>query len=148
MENMDCFVALLLAGTRKEWRKHEQGHRRANRAFNRDYVASVQNSDVKRFDEILAPDFYCSNPDKSLVDRAGFLKQTAQPVTIKNRTAHDVKIRLMGDFAIIHAATSYTTRGRQSGARPLHRLLGQAERQMARGIRACVEVRRTVICLA
>ena len=35
-------------------------------ALNRDYVASVQNSDVKRFDEILAADFYCSNPDKTL----------------------------------------------------------------------------------
>jgi len=31
-------------------------------ALNRDYVNSVQNSDVKRFDEILAEDFYCSNP--------------------------------------------------------------------------------------
>jgi ketosteroid isomerase-like protein len=76
--------------------------------LNRDYVASVQNSDVKRFDEILAADFYCTNPDKSLVDRAGFLKQTAQPVAIRNLTAHDVKIRVMGDFAIIHGATSYT----------------------------------------
>ena len=78
-------------------------------ALNKDYVDSVQHSDVKRFDEILAPDFYCSNPDKSLVDRAAFLKQTAKPVTIKNLRAHDVKIRVMGDFAIIHAATSYTT---------------------------------------
>jgi ketosteroid isomerase-like protein len=78
-------------------------------ALNRDYVASVQNSDVKRFDEILAPDFYCSNPDKALVDRAASLKQTAQPVAIRNLRAHDVKIRVMGDFAIIHAATSYTT---------------------------------------
>ena len=78
-------------------------------ALNRDYVASVQNSDVKRFDEILAPDFYCSNPDKSLVDRAAFLRQTAQPVAIKNLEARHVKIRVMGDFAIIHAATSYTT---------------------------------------
>ena len=78
-------------------------------SLNRDYVASVQNSDVKRFDEILAPDFYCSNPDKSLVDRAAFLKQTAQPVAIRNLRAHEVKIRVMGDFAIIHAATSYTT---------------------------------------
>ena len=77
--------------------------------LNRDYVASVQNSDVKRFDEILADDFYCSNPDKSLVDRAGFLKQTAVPVAIKNLEAHDVKIRVMGDFAIIHGRTSYTT---------------------------------------
>lgn len=77
-------------------------------ALNKDYVDSVQHSDVKRFDEILAPDFYCSNPDKSLVDRAAFLKQTAKPVTIRNLCAHDVKIRVMGDFAIIHAATSYT----------------------------------------
>jgi len=77
-------------------------------SLNRDYVDSVQNSDVKRFDEILAEDFYCSNPDKSLVDRAGFLKQTAIPVAIRNLEAHDVKIRLMGDFAIIHARTSYT----------------------------------------
>src|SRR5881227_1855404 len=76
-------------------------------SLNRDYVASVQNSDVKRFDEILAQDFYCSNPDKSLVDRAGFLKQTAIPVTIRNLEAHDVRIRIMGDFAIVHARTSY-----------------------------------------
>jgi ketosteroid isomerase-like protein len=78
-------------------------------ALNRDYVASVQNGDVRRFDEILAQDFYCSNPDKSLVDRAGFLKQTALPVTIKNLIAEDVKIRVLGDFAIIHARTSYLT---------------------------------------
>jgi ketosteroid isomerase-like protein len=87
-------------------------------ALNRDYVASVQNSDVKRFDEILADDFYCSNPDKSLVDRAGFLKQTAVPVAIRNLEAHDVKIRVMGDFAIIHAATRYTTPdGQQASGR-------------------------------
>ena len=78
-------------------------------ALNRAYVASVQNCDVKRFDEILAQDFYCSNPDKSLVDRAAFLKQTAVPVTIRNLKAEDVKIRVLGDFAIIHARTSYTT---------------------------------------
>ena len=86
--------------------------------LNRDYVASVQNSDVKRFDEILAEDFYCSNPDKSLVDRAGFLKQTAAPVAIKNLEAHDVKIRVMGDLAIIHASTSYTAPdGQQASGR-------------------------------
>jgi ketosteroid isomerase-like protein len=87
-------------------------------ALNRDYVASVQNSDVKRFDEILAEDFYCSNPDKSLVDRAAFLKQTAVPATIKNLRAEDVKIRILGDFAIIHARTCYTTPdGQQASGR-------------------------------
>jgi ketosteroid isomerase-like protein len=86
--------------------------------LNRDYVASVQNGDVKRFDEILADDFFCSNPDKSLVDRSGFLEQTAIPVKIKNLEAHEVKIRVMGDFAIIHAATRYTMAdGQQASGR-------------------------------
>ena len=35
-------------------------------ALNRDYIASVQNSDVTRFNEILAPEFFCSNPDRIL----------------------------------------------------------------------------------
>jgi ketosteroid isomerase-like protein len=78
------------------------------RELNRDYIRSVQHSDVDRFDEILADDFRCSNPDGTLVDRAGFLLQTARPVTISHLEAHDVDIRLMGDFAIIHATTSYT----------------------------------------
>ncbi|WP_426437729.1 nuclear transport factor 2 family protein [Bradyrhizobium genosp. P] len=76
--------------------------------LNKDYVDSVQNCDVQRFDEILAADFYCTNPDKSLVNRAAFLKQTAIPVKIRGLKAEDVKIRILGDFAIIHAQTSYT----------------------------------------
>ena len=75
--------------------------------LNRDYIRSVQMSDVRRFDEILAEEFYCSNPDGSLVDRKAFLEQTARPVTISNLEAHDVLIRVLGDVAIIHARTSY-----------------------------------------
>ncbi|HEX2890733.1 nuclear transport factor 2 family protein [Vineibacter terrae] len=77
-------------------------------ALNRDYIRSVQASDVGRFEEILADDFYCSNPDGSLIDRAAFLKQTAQPVRITGLEALDVMVRIMGDFAIIHARTRYT----------------------------------------
>ncbi|HWN55648.1 MAG TPA: nuclear transport factor 2 family protein [Methylomirabilota bacterium] len=77
-------------------------------ALNRDYINSVQAGDVRRFDQILADDFLCSNPDGTLIDREAFLKQTARPVTISNLQAHDVNVRLMGDFAIIHARTTYT----------------------------------------
>ena len=76
--------------------------------LNHDYIRSVQTSDVRRFDEILADDFLCSNPDGSLVDREGFLKQTALPVKISGLAAHDVNVRLLGDVAIIHARTTYT----------------------------------------
>jgi ketosteroid isomerase-like protein len=84
--------------------------------LNRDYITSVQNSDVRRFDEILAEDFYCSNPDGSIVDRKGFLAQTAKPVTIKNLEAKDVMIRIVGDVAIIHARTTYTLPDGREGA--------------------------------
>jgi ketosteroid isomerase-like protein len=78
-------------------------------ALNDDYIRSVQNGDVRRFGEILADDFLCSNPDGSLVDKAGFLAQTARPVTIRGLAAEEVKVRILGDVAIIHARTSYTT---------------------------------------
>jgi len=84
--------------------------------LNRDYIRSVQTSDARRFGEILADDFLCSNPDGSLVDRQGFLRQTALPVRICNLEAHDIKVRIMGDFAIIHARTSYTTPDGGSGS--------------------------------
>ena len=71
-------------------------------ALNRDYFTSVQKGDVKRFEEILADDFMSSHPDGSLLDKAGFLKLTAQPVTFSRLVAEDVRIRVLGDFAIIH----------------------------------------------
>ena len=71
-------------------------------ALNRDFFASVQKGDVQRFEEILADDFMMSDPDGSLLDKAEFLKLTAQPVTISGLVEEDVRIRLLGDFAIIH----------------------------------------------
>lgn len=78
-------------------------------ALNDDYIRSVQAGDARRFGEILAEDFLCSNPDGSLVDKAGFLAQTARPVSVRGLVAEDVKVRVLGDVAIIHARTGYTT---------------------------------------
>jgi hypothetical protein len=77
--------------------------------LNETYINSVQHSDVVRFDQILAQEFYCTLPDKTFVDRVAFLDYTAIPVKIKNLRAEDVKIRVLGDFAIIHGRTSYLT---------------------------------------
>lgn len=84
--------------------------------LNQDYIKSVQTSDVPRFKAILADDFLCSLPDGSLIDRDRFLEHTARPVTISNLEAHDVDVRLMGDFAIIHARTTFTTSDGKPGA--------------------------------
>jgi len=71
-------------------------------ALNRDFFASVQNGDVKRFEEILADDFMSSTPDGSLSNKAEFLKLTALPVKFSELVEEDVRIRVLGDFAIIH----------------------------------------------
>jgi ketosteroid isomerase-like protein len=86
--------------------------------LNRGYIRSVQESDTRWFAEMLADDFLNTNPDGSLADKAGFLKQVAPKAAITNLQCHDVNIRLMGDFAIIHARTSYSKPdGRPGGGR-------------------------------
>ncbi len=95
-----------------------QGDFDALTALNRDYIHSVQHGDVRRFGEILAEDFLCSNPDGSLVDKQGFLAQTGRAVTISGLTAEEVRVRILGDVAIIHARTSYmTANGEQRNGR-------------------------------
>ena len=76
-------------------------------SLNEDYIDSVQNSDVARFDEILAEDFRCSNPDGTFLGRQEFLTQAGKPVSISGLQARDVLIRQFGDCAIIHTKTSF-----------------------------------------
>ena len=77
-------------------------------ALNDDYINSVQHSDVRRFEQILAADFLATLSDGALLDRRQFLDYSAKPVTISRLAAHDVNIRIMGDFAIVHARTTFT----------------------------------------
>ena len=84
--------------------------------LNEGYVASVQNSDVAWFDQHLSDDFLNTNPDGTLVGRAGFRAQIARPQAIKGLEPRKVKIRLFGDIAIIHARTVYTKLDGKSAA--------------------------------
>jgi ketosteroid isomerase-like protein len=85
-------------------------------ALNENYVRSVAEADVRWFDENLSQDFLNTNPDCSIVDRAGFLAQIAKPIAIKGLKPEGVNIRLFGDFAIIHARTVYTKPDGNPGA--------------------------------
>jgi ketosteroid isomerase-like protein len=77
------------------------------RRLNQNFVRSVEESDVGYFEETLSDDFLNSNPDGSLVDRTGFLAQIARPAGISKLEADDVRIRILGDVALIHARTTY-----------------------------------------
>jgi len=84
--------------------------------LNAQYILAVQMSDVGWFEKNLAEDFLNSNPDGSLVDRAQFLVQIARPAAISNLQAHDVRIRTLGETAIVHGRTTYEKPDGQAGA--------------------------------
>src|SRR5690348_17279943 len=85
----------------------EVDHYAALRELNHNYVRAVDEADVAWFDANLASDFMNTNPDGSLIDRKSFHAQIARGSTVKNIREHDVLIRILGEFAIIHARTSY-----------------------------------------
>ncbi len=82
-------------------------HRADLKELNRNYIRAVDEADVAWFEANLADDFRNTNPDGSFIDRSAFLAQIGRGSTVKNIREHDVVIRILGDFAIIHARTSY-----------------------------------------
>jgi len=78
------------------------------RDLNDGYIRSVRESDVAWFERHLAADFMNSGADGTLVERAGFLKQIARPIAVRDFRCDDVRIRMFGEVAVIHGRTLYT----------------------------------------
>jgi ketosteroid isomerase-like protein len=85
------------------------------RELNQAYLDSVRLGDVERFRQLLADDFQASTPAGEILDKSQFLERTAGPRTLDRLEGQDVRIRILGDVAIIHAATSYTSVTGQEG---------------------------------
>ena len=77
------------------------------RYLNGEYIRAVRESDVDWFKANLAEDFLNSNPDGTLVDKPAFLKQIAPPCPVSDLRCEDVRIRLFGEMAQVHARTTY-----------------------------------------
>ncbi len=71
--------------------------------LNRNYVRSALESDVRWYEANLAEDFLNASPDGSFTDKAGFLKRISRPYPGSEARAEDVRIRVLGDVALIHA---------------------------------------------
>jgi hypothetical protein len=84
--------------------------------LNHNYVRSVDQADVRWFDQHLAADFMNTNPDGAVIDRAAFLAQIGRGSPVKDISEHDVKILLFGAFAVIKARTSYRKPDGSAGA--------------------------------
>jgi len=71
--------------------------------LNRQYVRAAQESDTAWYADHLADDYRASNPDGSLLDRAGFLARMARPYPGSQAQTVDPRIRILGDVALVHA---------------------------------------------
>jgi ketosteroid isomerase-like protein len=71
--------------------------------LNRNYVRSAQDADLSWYDDNLAPDYMSGNPDGTLSDKAGFLARISRSANGAHYAAEDVRIRILGDVALIHA---------------------------------------------
>lgn len=107
--------------------------------LNAGYIRSVRESDVRWFDKHLADDFVNSNPDGTLVDRKGFLGQIAKGIAARNFACEDVRIRMFGDVAIIHARTTYE---KPDGSNASGRYTDVWQRRGERWLCVCADVTR------
>lgn len=83
---------------------HDQNVLATLEALNRGYLLAGEKADVAWYAEHLAEDYMATNPDGSVVDRAGFLARFTKPYGGTNLRAPDVHIQLAGDVALIHAS--------------------------------------------
>ena len=84
--------------------------------LNAAYIDCVVTADADRFATILADDFVCSNPDGTLIDRGEFLRRTRSAAPLQSMTTDDVRVRVLGSVAIIHARTTYVLGDGRPGA--------------------------------
>ena len=63
-----------------------------------------------------SPRISCAASRTAPCRQTGFLRQTARASGLTDLEAHDVKIRISGNFAIIHARTSFRLTNGKAGS--------------------------------
>ena len=79
--------------------------------LNQEYIHADQHGDTERYREMLAEDYVATLPDLKLRDKQAFLEMLESPRPFTDLTAHDVTIRLLGDFALIHGRVTFNVDG-------------------------------------
>lgn len=79
------------------------------RALNEAYIRSILTGDVAWFRDHLAEEFICIESDASVVDKAAFLRRTAEPPTLTSYHLDEVAVSFYGDAALVRATGSWVT---------------------------------------
>jgi hypothetical protein len=75
--------------------------------LNRGYVDSFIHGDAAWYDTHLAPEFECLCPNGSIVTRTDFINGSRQPMTYRTFGLDSVRVKRVGDVALITAITPW-----------------------------------------
>ena len=78
------------------------------RKLNARYIDSYLNGDVVWYDEHLADDFICIESDGTVLDKPRFLFKAAKGPDVATYHLDQVRIRIIGDTALIHGTGLFT----------------------------------------
>jgi ketosteroid isomerase-like protein len=81
------------------------------RDLNANYVRAAEEGDLAWYRANLADDYLCSTVDGKIAGKESFLKRIGNGSPGSRMRAVDVRIRLLGDIALIHAGFRYGTDG-------------------------------------
>jgi ketosteroid isomerase-like protein len=76
--------------------------------LNQQYVNSFLTSDVQWYQQHLTEDFVCIEGDGTILDKASFLRDTAKGPGVADYQLVEVRVRFLGDTALIHAQAKTT----------------------------------------
>jgi ketosteroid isomerase-like protein len=96
--------------------RSRDGERRVVEELNRHYVRSAEQGDVAWYEQHLADDFVISTVDGALVDRKTFIERIARGSPGGRFEAVDVRVRLVGELALVHAGFKYIKPDGQAGS--------------------------------
>ena len=80
------------------------------RQLNDEYVAASLAGDVAWYQAHLAEDFVCIESDGSVLDKAAFLRMTAEGSDLAEYRLDEVHVRRYGDVALVRATGSWTAK--------------------------------------
>jgi ketosteroid isomerase-like protein len=83
--------------------------------LNQEYVDAFMQADVGWYRDNLAEDFVCIESDGTLLGKEEFLRGAARGPDVATYTLEDVRIRMYGDVALVHATGSFTRRDGSRG---------------------------------
>jgi ketosteroid isomerase-like protein len=96
--------------------RSRDGDRRIVEELNRHYVRSAEQGDVGWYEQHLADDFVISTVDGALVDRKTFIERIARGSPGGRFEAVDVRVRFVGELALVHAGFKYIKADGQAGS--------------------------------